>query len=237
MIKFRLYFDKDAETEWLNRMAAEGFAMTGFCMGFYHFDRCEPGKYIYQVDFGDHFFSASEDYREFMQDTGVEIIQNWGYWVFLRRLAEKGKFELYTDVDSSIEHYTKIRRMFKIVTVLELICFFFELFAAIAGNRWAYVCLFLLGAITLAFTNVIFRTNRIIEELKERKGEASAGCRNRQISVLLACGLLLNSCALVLEESIHPTAKLIVQLAAIVLMLAGIYRTMRYQCKDKSNDN
>lgn len=230
MIKFRLYLDKDAETEWLNQMAAEGFAMTGFCAGFYRFERCEPGKYIYQVDFGDRFFSVSEDYREFMQETGADIVCNWGYWVILRRLAEKGKFELYTDVDSSIEHYTKIRKMFKVVTVFELICFFIEVFGAVNGNRMAFAFAFLLGAILVALVNQVFKMNDMIAKLKERKGEAVSG-KCRQMSALLPCGLLLNSCALVLEEAIHPTAKMATQIVAIILMLIGIYRTARYQSK------
>lgn len=29
MLKFRMLFDKDAETEWLNSMAQNGWAMTG----------------------------------------------------------------------------------------------------------------------------------------------------------------------------------------------------------------
>lgn len=231
MIKFRLYFDKDAETEWLNRMAAEGHAMTGFFAGFYRFDPCKPGEYIYQVDLGDRFFSVSEDYRKFMEDTEVEIVQTWGYWIILRRLAEKEKFELYTDVDSSIEHYTKIRKMFKVVTVIELICFFVEVFEAVQGVGMAYAFLFLLGAILLALVNAVFKTNRVIAELKERKGEQPSGCSNRQISALLPCGLLLNACALVLKEAVYPTAKLVIQIVAIVFMLVGVYRTMRYQCE------
>lgn len=40
MIKFRLYFDKDAETIWLNELAAKGWAMIfpGICLCF--FNRC-----------------------------------------------------------------------------------------------------------------------------------------------------------------------------------------------------
>ena len=30
MTRFRISFDKDAETVWLNDMAAQGYAMTGF---------------------------------------------------------------------------------------------------------------------------------------------------------------------------------------------------------------
>ena len=34
MIKFKLYFDKDKETQWLNEMSQKGWAMTGFFAGF-----------------------------------------------------------------------------------------------------------------------------------------------------------------------------------------------------------
>ena len=235
MIKFRFYLDKDAETEWLNGMADQGYAMTGFCAGFYRFDSCEPGEYRYQVDFGDRFFGVTEDYREFMQDTGAEIVQTWGYWVILRRLAEKGEFVLYTDVDSSIEHYTKIRKMFKVVTVFELICFFIEVFGAVSGNRLAVAFAFQLGAILLALVSQVFKMNAIIAKLRERKGEAVSG-KYGPLSALVPCGLLLNSCALILEETIHPTAKMATQIAAIILMLVGVYRTARYRGKYRSKD-
>lgn len=229
MIKFRLYFDKDAEAEWLNKMAAEGYAMTGFFAGFYHFEECQPGKYEYQIDFGDKFFSVSEDYREFMRDTGVEIIQNWGYWVILRRLASEGKFELYTDVDSQIEHYSKIRKLFKVVTIVELICFFVELFVGIAENNVAYAWPFLLiiGAFILVMVNVVFKTNKIIAELQERKGEQPSGNIGRNMSALIPVGLLLNSCALLLQESVSHSIKIVIQILAIAFMLIGIYRTAR----------
>ncbi|MDK2867087.1 MAG: hypothetical protein PWP51_2453 [Clostridiales bacterium] len=170
MIKFRLYFDKDLETEWLNEMAAKGYAMTGFFAGFYMFENCEPGKYIYQVDLGNRFFSVSNDYREFMNDTGVEIVQTWGLWIILRRLSSAGKFELYTDVDSSIAHYTKIRRMFIVVLAIEICCFFIELFGAMAGIHFAQVFLFLLIFIVAAFVNIILKTSQTIAKLEERKG-------------------------------------------------------------------
>lgn len=124
MIKFRLYFDKDKETAWLNEMANQGYAMTGFFAGFYTFEECTPGKYIYQIDFGNRFFAVDENYREFMTDTGVEIVQPWGYWIILRKLAAEGDY-----VDSSIEHYTKILKMFKIGAIIEWLCFLLETFA------------------------------------------------------------------------------------------------------------
>ena len=59
MKKFRMYFDKDKETAWLNEMAAEGYALTSFFAGLYTFDECVPGKYTYQIDFSDSLFRVS----------------------------------------------------------------------------------------------------------------------------------------------------------------------------------
>ena len=227
MIKFKLYFDKDKETQWLNEMSQKGWAMTGFFAGFYRFEPCEKGKYTYQIDFGNEFFSVSDDYREFMSDSDIEIIQSWGFWVFLRKLSSKGEFQLYTDVDSQIEHYKKIRNMFKAVTVIELICLFIELFSASMTNSpllWSFV--FLILAIIIAFFNITNRTNDIIHELTERKTGIEEP-RSRSISIFLIIGLLLNSCVLMMKDSIPSYIVCPLQLIVIVLMLVGVYQTAR----------
>lgn len=228
MIKFRLYYDKDKETVWLNEMAEKGYAMTGFFAGFYRFEECEPGQYVYQIDFGDKFFSLSNDYREFMEEAGVEIVQTWGYWIILRKLASEGEFQLYTDVDSNIEHYTKIRTMFKVVTVIELICFFIETWCAMIGVKWAILCMFLIGAIIVAMMDATFKANRIIAELRERKGEVTNyRCGKERVSLFLVCGMLMNSCALLARESVHPYVTSTIQIIAILLMIIGLYRSGR----------
>ena len=227
MIKFKLYFDKDKETQWLNEMSQKGWAMTGFFAGFYRFEPCEKGKYTYQIDFGNEFFSVSDDYREFMSDSDIEIIQSWGFWVFLRKLSSKGEFQLYTDVDSQIEHYKKIRNMFKAVTVIELICLFIELFSASMTNSpllWSFV--FLILAIIIAFFNITNRTNDIIHELTERKTGIEEP-RSRSISIFLIIGLLLNSCVLMMKDSIPSYIVCPIQILVIALMLIGVYQTAR----------
>ena len=227
MIRFKLYFDKDKETRWLNDMSDQGWAMNGFFAGFYRFEPCEKGKYSYQIDFGNEFFSVSDDYREFMSDSDIEIIQSWGFWVFLRKLSSEGEFQLYTDVDSQIEHYKKIRNMFKAVTVIELICLFIELFSASMTNSpllWSFV--FLILAIIIAFFNITNRTNDIIHELTERKTGIEEP-RSRSISIFLIIGLLLNSCVLMMKDSIPSYIVCPLQLIVIVLMLVGVYQTAR----------
>ena len=123
MIRFRLYFDKDPETEWLNQMASDGWALKGFFAGFYSFEKCGKGEWIYQIDFGEHAYHVSDEYRELMTDLGIEIVALWGFWIILRKRAADGPFELYTDTESMIGHYRKILKMFMGVIALELICF------------------------------------------------------------------------------------------------------------------
>ena len=85
MIIFKLYLDKDAETNWLNEMSEKGWAFKSFFAGFYTFEKCEEGKYAYQIDFGE----VSDEYREFMKEAGIEIVQTWGWWVILRKPDRK----------------------------------------------------------------------------------------------------------------------------------------------------
>ena len=231
MIQFRLYFDKDAETQWLNHMSAQGWAMKRFFAGFYSFEKSGKGEYTYQVDFGDRMFKVSDAYREFMQDTGIEIVQTWGYWVILRKKASDGKFELYTDVDSSIRHYTKIRKMFEVVTIMELICLLVELYGGLVmGVKLALAFALLLAAILITCVNQVRKLNNTIEQLHARmEGTEDMGTKKRcrNISGLMAAGLLINSCAIMLSESISRNIRLSVQLAAIILMLVGLVQTCR----------
>ena len=233
MTKFRLYLDKDKETAWINEMAAQGYALTGFCIGFYKFEECEPGKYTYQIDFGDKMFAVDDNYREFMAENNIEIVSLWGYWIFLRKLAADGEFKLYTDVDSSIEHYTKILKMFKIVTIIELICFFVEVMGAMNGAGIGFFGMLLIGAIVIGCMRATISTKRKIAELKERKGEVVTGLASGKTSPALISGLLLNAGALALKNgnTVSGSIIMVVQIIAIILMLVGIYQS-RHVFKD-----
>ncbi len=225
MIRYRIYLDKDAETAWLNQMAADGWALRRFFAGFYDFETCKNGEYVYQVDFGDRLFAVSSDYRELMQDAGIEIVQTWGYWVILRKKASAGKFELYTDVASSIEHYKKIRRMFKGVTIVEMLCMFMELYAgAVGGVMWGYAFAFLFVAILIGLLNMIVKLNDIIAELEVRMTGIEKKCRGRRIPPLMAVGMLANSCALMLTGVGPHAVRHTIQILAILFLAAGLYQ-------------
>lgn len=227
MVKFRLYFNKDEETQWLNEMSDKGYAMTGFGFGFYNFEECEKGKWRYQVDFGDRLFSVSNEYREFMKSVGVEIVAIWGFWIILRKPASEGEFELYTDVESRIEHYTKVRTMFKVVLATELVCFLFELFAAVNGVSVGYVFTIILILIIIIFFNEINRIDNILDSLKERKTGIEVERRRRNVSLFLPTGLLVVSVALLAGDGLPHHISQAVKSVGIMLECIGIFITAR----------
>ena len=108
MLKFKLYYDKDEEEEWLKKMSLNGWAFKKFFLGFYTFEPCEPGEYNYQIDLLDNWNGNKADYASFMEDAGVEVISQWWRWVYLQKKTEDGPFEMYTDTESKIAQYKKI---------------------------------------------------------------------------------------------------------------------------------
>ena len=225
MIRFRLYYDKDKETVWLNKMASEGWALKSFFAGFYKFEPCEKGEYIYQIDFG----TAGKEYRDFMQELGVEIVVRWGYWIILRKRAADGPFELYTDVDSQIEHYRKIRRMFKAATIIELVVLFTEIYAGMTGGGVGWAFALLISLFVLAFADAVSRTNEVIARLEEQKSgiETEKKGGNTLALIITSIGLLTNSCMLIVEESVSPLISYPVHIFAVVMMAVGIVLTVK----------
>ena len=124
MIQWKFTFDKDEEQDWLNDYCQEGWAMVSFFAGLVTFVPCRPGEFIYQIDLLPGAGLRADDYEDyvsFMRDMDVEVLQRWGRWVYLRKRAEDGPFEVYTDTDSKIQLYRRIRKMFLWVWVLELV--------------------------------------------------------------------------------------------------------------------
>ncbi len=93
---FKLFFvwDFEKEERWLNEMAQEGWVLDNTGFSFYTFVRCEPGEYIIRLE-----MNPSSDYRAFVKELGAEYIGGCVNWVYFRRKAELGSFELLSDID------------------------------------------------------------------------------------------------------------------------------------------
>lgn len=165
MIKFRLYYDKDKEEEFLNTISKRGYELVNFFLGFYTFKKCDPNEYTYRVDLiGNKNREELEDYMELLEDSGVVLIRRWGPWAIFKK---KGEFELYTDKESQIKLYTRIRNMFGSLGILELACMIGPMVSYIQyKERIALYVTILILLTVLAFTNQVFKCNKKIKNLK-----------------------------------------------------------------------
>ena len=170
MLKFKLYYDKDEEENWLREMSLNGWAFKKFFLGFYTFEASEPGKYNYQIDLLDNWKGDKDDYASFMEDAGVEVVSQWWRWVYLQKKVADGPFEMYTDTESKIVQYSKILKFFKVALTIEIICFFMELIATINTGSYIFgIFTVLIAVICLALLKVVWKCKWKIEQLKREE--------------------------------------------------------------------
>ena len=165
MIKFRLFYDKDLEEKWLNNLSDKGWAFKSFFAGIFIFERCEPGKYLYKIDMLKGI--EGKNYKEFMQELNIEPVQQWFRWIVLRKKKADGPFELYTDVESKIAQYTRIRNFFIVFAILMFAIMLIETFSLFHDDgSWYLINIIFSGLLTLLFVRQVVRSNMKILELK-----------------------------------------------------------------------
>lgn len=154
MVKFKLFIDKDEEVKFLNEQAAKGNAFRKFFLGFYFFDKSEENKYVYDIDLLSKF-TEYNSYKNFMKEANVEVVSRWYRWVYVKSLNRDKGFELYSDVNSKIEHYNKIKKMFIAAFIIELICLFVEIIVPLITSQMMTINAIFIALIVF-FAIVIF---------------------------------------------------------------------------------
>ena len=146
-------WDFEKEERWLNDMAESGWALVsvGFCR--YSFERCEPGEYIVRLEA--HGFD--EGYVSFMEETGAEFVGRYFRWIYFRRKSELGPFDIFSDIDSKIEHLKGIARMLAIIGGANLVI-------GVANARYS-------PANLLCATLLMYGLGRIHEKTEQLKRE------------------------------------------------------------------
>ena len=109
-------WDFEKEERWLNQMAQEGWALAevGFCR--YVFEACEPGQYTIRLE----MHQQDDAYLNFLREMGAEYIGRVVMWIYVRRDAALGPFDLFSDLDSKIAHVGRISSVLTALGVLNL---------------------------------------------------------------------------------------------------------------------
>jgi len=112
----------EKEEAWLNDMCKKGYALKEISNGYYLFEACTPSKFIYRIEFLKQGGSQEEknNYLAFMEELNVEYVASTNRWHYFRRDAGLGAFEIYSDIDSQIEHYQRINFIWWILAMIFL---------------------------------------------------------------------------------------------------------------------
>lgn len=118
--KMLFIWDWEEEERWLNEMAAQGWHFVKYSFPFrYTFERGEPGAYQYCLQALEHKIGSmeSQNYIAFLRDMNIEVVDSYLYWVYFRKPADGQPFEIFSDVESKMNHM----RRFALIPLLCLI--------------------------------------------------------------------------------------------------------------------
>lgn len=106
----KLFINFEKEEKWINDLAAKGLNFIDYSFSRYLFEEGTPGEYIYRIELLDNIptHPESKTYIKFMEETGAECVATYSRWVYFRKKASEGTFDLYSDYDSRIKHYKRI---------------------------------------------------------------------------------------------------------------------------------
>ena len=116
---WKFFQDFEKEETWLNEMSSNGLALIDRFGFHYEFADCNPGEYVYRTESLKKRPGSreSQNYLNFVIDSGIEHVLTYGYLVYFRRRANEGPFEIYTDIESKLSYYKRISKYW-----LPLIC-------------------------------------------------------------------------------------------------------------------
>ena len=119
----KAYWNYEKEEKWLNEMSAKGLALTDYSWCRYVFSDSQPGEYVYRIELLENIAShpVSQKYLRFMEESGVEYVASYMRWVYFRKKASDGVFDIYSDTDSKIKHYRRINRFWVIIAVSQML--------------------------------------------------------------------------------------------------------------------
>lgn len=118
----KAYWNYEKEEQWINEMCAKGMHLVNYNWTKYTFEEGERGEYIYRIEMLENLPTHAESvaYIKFLEENGVEHVSSYMRWVYLRKKAADGPFDVYTDRDSKLRHFKRINTFWVTLGFMEL---------------------------------------------------------------------------------------------------------------------
>ena len=92
----KTFLDIHKEEEWLNEQGQNGLMLIGYNGGEYEFEDVSPVNYQYKIDLPSYTGVKKKEYLDFLEQTGISVVAEYGGRVYLRKNAVDGPLDLYT---------------------------------------------------------------------------------------------------------------------------------------------
>jgi len=103
----KAFMDIHKEEEWLNEQGQNGLMLTRYHGGEYEFENVSPAKYQYKIDQPAYTGSKKKDYLDFLEQTGISVVAEYGGRVYLRKNAADGPLDMYTERKDAMKQVSK----------------------------------------------------------------------------------------------------------------------------------
>lgn len=176
----KFYWDFEKEERWLNEMGSKGSQLVRYERGAYHFEQGKPGTWIYRIELlpADPHHEAAQEYLSLLLDTGAETLGTHQRWVYLRRRATSGPFDVSSDLEARVAHYQRARAIF--TALLAALAASAALFVVGARNSAGLnlgVGLVILVAVMIVLMVQTARLSRQVSALKAQRQDRERGAR------------------------------------------------------------
>ncbi|KMY32819.1 hypothetical protein ACZ11_12080 [Lysinibacillus xylanilyticus] len=161
---YRFFLDYEKEEAWVNDMAEQGWHLKCTMVGYFIFEKGEPGQYIYRNEL---IKGKSQDYFDFLESMNIEFVSKFGVWAYYRKKKSEGPFELFSDSSSKIKYLKSISRLFIAVTFLNLLIGFFNLYIGLGESTERFLNT---GVSFLNFVVVMIMCMQILKVERRKKG-------------------------------------------------------------------
>lgn len=174
VFKFITVDNFEKEEQFLRDMSLEGWHFTHYEGLNYYFEKGTPKDFYYRIDYHSPNEGDKEDYLQLFEDSGWTTVFSYpifdGEWCYFKKEAKENEnLEIFTDSDSKIELFQKIRSKWGyfglILTVLFLPLFLF----VFSLDRPFDLLLFSvsLGTIVILYSKMVLNLTRKIQQLKK----------------------------------------------------------------------
>ncbi|OMC85390.1 MULTISPECIES: DUF2812 domain-containing protein [unclassified Viridibacillus] len=160
---YNCFWDFEKEEQWLNSQSKKGLQLKKVNYFRYTFEEDATVNYNYRLeklkDKTNH--RDNKEYIEFLQDSGIEHVDTYFGWVYLRKDASEEPFELYTDTASKMAHYNRIIAIPSAIIVFNVLIFFINLFLSKESDVTDFIIGINLGMAVTLFTFILYTFNKI----------------------------------------------------------------------------